>query len=174
MSRLSFFILCVCLTGCSLVEEQNAKIRTLEQKVTEMGKQVETLGQTNQELEKRMTEFSKDTSNTSTRVTQLEQKHASMEKMQLELIQYQDSLKSSLSRVRRLVDELKQRIDEGEVTEASTAKHASSEERQEKPVAKVKEDTKSSSKVEIGASPKSDADSKGFILEDFQGIEKGP
>lgn len=162
-----FSILSIFLSGCAIIEEQNMKIRTTEQKLNEVAQKVQVLEESNQSLKKQLDEYSQDGS-TNRRLTTLEQKQAGMEKMQLELIQYQDSLKSSVSKVRQYVDELRQKMEELKAPK-ETAQKAS----KEKPVAQAREEEKPTSGVDIKVNqkalerPEKKEELKGFILEDF-------
>jgi TolA-binding protein len=164
-------MLALVATGCSIVEEQNAKIKALEQKLGEIETKVQTVDTANQELGKRIEQVAADKS-AERRFTYLEEKQSSMEKMQLELVQYQDSLRTSLSKIKGSVEELKGRLDEVKRTGEATQKQPTTRP-EVTPAAKPEE--KTSGVVEIEVRPKSSERPKekekpapkGFILDEF-------
>jgi outer membrane murein-binding lipoprotein Lpp len=178
MYLLLFFLSLIGLisSGCSVLEQQNAKIKTLEQKVGEMEAKVQAVDTANQELGKRIEQVAGDKS-TERRLTYLEEKQSSMEKMQLELVRYQDSLRNSISKVKGSVEELKDRLEEVRRTEDSAQKQTAGATQEAAPPAKPRPEEKSSGVVEIEVKqktpekPKEKKEEKpeprGFILEEF-------
>ncbi len=158
------------LSGCSIVEEQNAKIKALEQRFADVESKVQAVDTANQELGKRIEQLGTNEP-LERRVTYLEEKQSSMEKMQLEMVQYQDSLRTSISKVRGSMEELKNKLEEvkraGESAQTQPASITVETTTPSKPA------EKSSSVVEIQTrqkpteKPKEKPEPRGFILDEF-------
>lgn len=162
-------------SGCSVIEQQNAKIKALEQKVGEMEAKVQAVDTANQELGKRIEQVAGDKS-TERRLIYLEEKQSSMEKMQLELVQYQDSLRNSIAKVKGSVEELKDRLEEARRTKDSAQKQPASTTQEATPSAKKEEKTSGVVEIEVKARPTGKPEKKekeekpeprGFILDEF-------
>lgn len=108
-----YVVLAVLISGCSMMggSDKQARLDAMEQQVAVVIERLGTVEETNEEIMKNIEALSKDTS-TSQRLSLLEEKQASMEKMQLELISYQESLKGSVTKLHEYTEGLKQKVDE--------------------------------------------------------------
>lgn len=77
----------------------------MEQQLAVVIERIGTIEETNEEIMENVEELAKDTS-TDRRLNFLEEKQAGMEKMQLELVSYQESLKGSVVKLREYTESL--------------------------------------------------------------------
>ena len=108
-----YAVLVVLISGCGMTGSGGKQTRmdATEQQVAVVIERLGTIEEANEEVMKNIESLSKDKS-TSQRLSVLEEKQANMEKMQLELISYQESLKGSLAKMREYTEALKQKVDE--------------------------------------------------------------
>ncbi|HHT9134400.1 MAG TPA: hypothetical protein ACFYD2_05820 [Candidatus Avalokitesvara rifleensis] len=108
-----YAVLVVLISGCGMMGSGGKQTRmdATEQQVAVVIERLGTIEEANEEVMKNIEALSKDKS-TSQRLSVLEEKQANMEKMQLELISYQESLKGSLAKMREYTEALKQKVDE--------------------------------------------------------------
>lgn len=81
----------------------------MEQQLAVVIERIGTIEETNEEIMENVEELAKDTS-TDRRLTFLEEKQAGMEKMQLELVSYQESLKGSVVKLREYTESLNKKV----------------------------------------------------------------
>lgn len=107
-----YVVLAVLISGCSMTGgDKQTRMDAMEQQVAVVIERLGTIEEANEEVMKNIEALSKDKS-TNQRLSVLEEKQANMEKMQLELISYQESLKGSLAKMREYTEALKQKVDE--------------------------------------------------------------
>ncbi len=161
-------ILTLVFSGCSIVEEQNKRIKAVEEKLGEMEAKVQAVDSANQELAKKIEQVATDKS-AERRLTSLEEKQSSMEKMQLELVQYQDSLRTSISRVKGSLEELKDKLEEVKLGKETAQKQppASKAEAIQRPEEKTSGVVEIEVKQRPSERPKEKQEPKGFILDEF-------
>ncbi len=104
-------VLAVLISGCGMFGggEKEARLDAMEQQMAVVIERIGTIEETNEEIMENVEELAKDKS-TSRRLTLLEEKQASVEKMQLEVISYQESLKGSLAKTREYLEALKKKV----------------------------------------------------------------
>src|SRR3990167_654910 len=108
-----YAVLVVLISGCGMTGSGGKQTRmdATEQQVAVVIERLGTIEEANEEVMKNIESLSQDKS-TSQRLSVLVEKQANMEKMQLELISYQESLKGSLAKMREYTEALKQKVDE--------------------------------------------------------------
>lgn len=107
-----YVVLVVLISGCGMTGGgKQTRMDATEQQVAVVIERLGTIEEANEEVMKNIEALSKDKS-TSQRLSVLEEKQVNMEKMQLELISYQESLKGSLVKMREYTEALKQKVDE--------------------------------------------------------------
>lgn len=129
-----YAVLAVLFSGCGTFGgggDRAARLDAMEQQMAVVIERIGTIEESNEEVMEKVGELARDTS-TSRRLSLLEEKQAGMEKMQLELISYQDSLKGSVAKMRDYVEMLKNKMDElanKQKTETATRRRQRLEER---------------------------------------------
>ncbi|MFQ5861728.1 MAG: hypothetical protein ACE5IC_01260 [Candidatus Brocadiales bacterium] len=109
-----YAVLAVLFSGCGTFSgggDTQARLDAMEQQMAVVIERIGTIEESNEEIMGKVEELARDTS-TSQRLTLLEEKQASAEKMQLEVISHQESLKSSMAKMRKYIEALERRVDE--------------------------------------------------------------
>lgn len=117
-----YAVLAVLISGCSTFGggDTQARLDAMEQQMAVVIERMGTIEESNEEVMGKVEELARDTS-TNRRLALMEEKQAGMEKMQLELVSYQESLKGSMAKVGEYIEALKKRMGELESEQKAAA-----------------------------------------------------